>query len=122
MQNQFITSFMFQLAPQLPGLILWIVGIAISLYSRQKNPKKFLLTTISFSIFFLIALANPIFSAWMTTQYTKGGFSASQMNYGYQILGLVSTPFWLAAWVILFVAIFNQKYNSVETNLNQPSQ
>jgi len=122
MQSQFITALIFQLGSQLPSLVLYMAGIALSLYSRPKNPGKFLLTTISFLIFLLITLANSMLSVWIITQHAEGGFSNAQLSFGYQALGTVTELFRITAWIILFVAIFNHKYNSTEASPNQLNQ
>lgn len=119
MQSQFTTAFIYQFGQQLPSLILFSIGIALSLYSRSKNPKKFLLTTISFSILLLISLANPIFSAWLITQYAEKDISVTQYAFRNELFSLMYIPFWLTAWIILFFAIFNQKCNLSEAATNQ---
>jgi hypothetical protein len=119
MQNPFLTIFFSQLGGYLPGFILNVVGISISIVSYRKNPKKFLLTTISFSIFFLNSLAGLIFYTWTTSKMFDKTLSATQASLNYQLSGCISTPIWLAAWVILFVVIFNKKYNSEENTHEQ---
>jgi hypothetical protein len=118
MQNPFLTILFSQLGHYLPGFILDIVGISISIVSYRKSPQKFLLTTISFSIFFLNSLANLIFYTWTTTKILDKTLSATQAGLNYQLSDCISTPIWLTAWVILFVVIFNKKYNS-EKNIHE---
>jgi hypothetical protein len=119
MQNQFLTIFFSQLGHYLPGLILDIVGISLSIFSHRKNPQKFLLTTISFSIFFLSSLASQFFYAWTTSQLFDHRLSVYQIGYSNQLFEFISTPIWLTAWVILLVVIFNQKNNSADNNLEK---
>lgn len=115
MQNFEYISFIVLFLPQIPHLILWTTGIVFSLLFRRANPKKFLLTTISFSIFFLLSLANPFFYSWLGIQFNNDNLStATQLGYSNFIFGAISQIVWFIAWIILFVAIFSKQYNQIE--------
>jgi len=84
---------------RVPYYLVYVLGVALSLYFYHKNPKKYLLTTISFSLFFLVNLLGQIFVITVNTQ---------------QIFTIVSNIMAIAAWIVLLIAIFIQPINSIE--------
>lgn len=119
MPTAFLGTVIYQFSPQIPALILWLIGIGLSLYYWRKNPSKYLLTTISFSIHFLVGCINPLFATWMTMQLTENAISASQMSFGYQLFWCLSMPISVTASILLFIALFSPKHNTGDIN-NEP--
>jgi hypothetical protein len=112
MKNEFLTSLVISISTQIPTLLIWIAGISLSVYFRKRNPKKYLLTSMAFLVFLLDTLANSVFSAWIMTNFIATGEPSPQMT---EIaVGFLSTFSLTIAWVVLFFAIFNPKFNSVE--------
>jgi hypothetical protein len=112
LENEFVTSLIITVATQIPSLLIWVIGISLSVYFRQRNPKKSLLTTIAFMIFLLNTIGSSVFSTWIMMNFVATGEplpGLSQMAFS-----LLSTLSVTIAWVILLFAIFSSKFNSVE--------
>ncbi|WKZ39395.1 MAG: hypothetical protein QY328_14110 [Anaerolineales bacterium] len=112
MKNELLTSLVISISTQIPILLIWIAGISLSVYFRKRNPKKFLLTLTAFLVFLLDTIANSVFSAWIITNFITSGEPSPQMTQ--MAVGFISTLGSTLAWVVLFFAIFNPKFNSVE--------
>ncbi len=113
--NEFVTSLAITIATKIYVLLIWIIGISLSLYFHRRNPKKFFLTSGAFLIFLLNTITDSIFAAWITTNFVVTGKPSPQMI---QIAaGFLSTISSTIAWVILFFAIFSPKFNSIERDI-----
>ncbi len=117
MENEFVTSLVIAIATQIPVLLIWVIGISLSLYFHHRNPKKFYLSLVAFLIFLLNTIANSVFSAWVTTSFVATGKPFPQMTL--IAAGFLSTIGSTIGWVILFFAIFSPKFNSIEGNTSQ---
>lgn len=87
---------------QISYMLIFIVGIGLSIYFRSKNPRKHLLTLVSFSLFFLVSL----FWRMINTRV----FTIADDNL--QILNNVTTIINKIAWIVLIIALFMQSNNS----------
>jgi hypothetical protein len=110
-----ITKFM----GLIPKLIIFAIGIIISVRYGSRNPKKYLLMTVSFSLLFFITLSGRVFSEWAILQYQETQYSTTIYLNRILIFGVIEMLIWLSAWIILFVAIFNPKNNLLKDNLSE---
>lgn len=86
-------------------MLVWVVGIILSLANRWRNPKKFLMILISCAIFLSTHITQILYLRWWVRQ-------ADRLNYS--SYGTLFTVLSVIGWVILFYAIFNSKINATE--------
>jgi disulfide bond formation protein DsbB len=93
------------------SLFVSIVGLALSIYYRKLNPKKFRFTSIAFGLFLIGAIISGLLSAWIDIGSLQASASQSQTAMGYSAITCISSLFQIAAWVLLFIVIFSPKAN-----------
>jgi hypothetical protein len=94
------------------SLFIPLLGLLLSLYFRQRNPKKFHLTAISFTIFILGEILIPMLTTWLEINYAQQGVSLNQRATGYSVVNCASTFVYITAWIILLFAIFSHKFDT----------
>jgi hypothetical protein len=109
--NQSFMVGIYQFLYALPALAGQGVGIILSIVFRRRNPGKFRLTLISFSMSMANSLVSTFFSVWFLTSVdldiTTRGAVMQGANICSSIVRLVSLT-------LLFLALFNPKYNPAE--------
>ncbi len=115
--NQAIHSIVFLMLTRLSGLLLSvsIIGLALSLYLRKRNPKKFRLTSIAFAIILAGTILTAILSAWIDVNYVQAGVPASQTAMVYSSVTCISALVNVTSWIMLLIAIFSQKLNPADS-------
>jgi hypothetical protein len=113
MNCEFVACLLKTVGAQLPDFLMPLIGVALSIYFFKRNPGKFRLTIIAFSIFFLITFGYVLFIAWQS----ESPVNDSQLGLlGFNCLTGITLP---AAWILIVVSIFHPRYaadgNSVST-------
>ena len=116
--NQLLNSVLFIGVTKISGLSLFvsIVGLALSIYYRKSNPKKFRFTSIAFGLFLIGAIISGLLSAWVDIGSMQAGAAQSQTAMGYSAITCISSLFQIAAWVLLFIVMFSPKDNESASN------
>ncbi len=111
--HQLLNSVLFIGITKISGLSLFVsvVGLALSIYYRKSNPKKFRFTSIAFGLFLIGAIISGLLSAWVDIGSMQAGAAQPQTAMGYSAITCISSLFQIAAWVLLFIVIFSPKAN-----------
>jgi ABC-type antimicrobial peptide transport system permease subunit len=96
-------SYIVQNPTQVLIWIVFCIGVVLSILYRKANPQKYTLTLIAFAIFLLDGIGNAIVFIRATNLE-----SFVQREQSFVAYDCVSTPFWIAAWIMLFIALFQQ--------------
>lgn len=102
-----LSSTFASLVPQTPFIIIWIVGISLSIYFRKRDLKKFLLTSIAFGLFLLSAIIYPALLAWLTLNSNSTDLSVLKTSQ--TVFYLFSSLISVIGWVLLLIAIFRSE-------------
>jgi hypothetical protein len=92
-------------------ILVWIIGIILSLKSRRRNPKKYLLTLLACSVFLASEITSILVRQWYFSLEDRHAHWST-----YHTLSTVTTILGVLAWVILFYAIFNPTISATETD------
>ena len=111
MEVNFWAHFKQFLLFQIPFLLIWVVGIILSIRFRKRNLQKFRFVFIAFTIF-LIGSTGDVF----TSSLSYVPFSNSN-QYIPGMLYWISLLINVIAWAVLLNAIFNQRLNSVNEKI-----
>jgi len=115
--DQAIHSMVFLMLTRPSWLLMSvsIIGLVLSLYFRKRNPKKFQLTSIAFSIILVGTILTAILSAWIDVNYVQAGVPASQTVLVYSSVTCISALVNVTSWIMLLIAIFSQKLNPADS-------
>ena len=111
--HQLLNSVLFLSVTKISVVSLFVslVGLALSIYFRKSNPKKFRLISIAFTLFLIGTIFSGLLSAWVDIGLMQAGTSSSQNVLRASVLTCISSLFQIASWVVLFVVIFSPKIN-----------
>jgi len=98
------------------NLLISIIGLALSLYFRQSNRKKFRVTSIAFGLILVGTIITGFLSAWIDISSLQASAPQSQAAMGYTVTTCIASLVQIASWVLLLVVIFSQKYNELISN------
>ena len=91
-------------------ILVWTIGIFLSLKSRRRNPKKYLLIFLACSVFLSSEITSILVRQWYFLQEDRLAHTST-----YLTLSTATTILGVLAWVILFYAIFNPTISAAET-------
>lgn len=97
-------------------MLVWIIGIILSLKNRRRNPKKYLLTLLACSVFLSSAITRILVQQWYFLQEDRLAHLSTYRN-----LSTVATFLEVLAWVILFYVIFNPIIRSAAETGKMPT-
>lgn len=89
-----------------PLLLVYIVGIVLSIVFWRKHPQLSMLTLIAFSIFAFSSLCNGLGQIYVTSSIRSGDLRVTDVSTFYLIWGILQTVAGIAAWVLLLIALF----------------
>jgi len=118
MGSTFWAYFKYFLPYQTPFLLLWVVGLILSIHFRQRNPKKFGFASIAFAVFLIGTIGGIVASSMFYEIIATSAKTVPEMTYRL----IYWIPYWVPiatnviAWVILLKAIFNRKMDLVSGN------
>jgi hypothetical protein len=110
-QNMFgLDQLVWRFAIYAPLLLVWLIGLIISLVTWRKHPQVSLLAAVGFGIQLLQSTAWMLFFYWITSQRGAFGWSAENMSLILGIANLIQTSLSAIAWVLIILAIFRWRY------------
>ena len=114
--DQLIHSVVFLVFTKLSALYLMvsITGFGLSQYFRNRNPRKFRLTSICFAILFLGTTLTSMLSAWVQVYYVQAEAPTTQIGMAYASVNCVSAFTNIIVWTIILIIIFSKKINPMD--------
>lgn len=89
-----------------PMLIVWTIGLTMSLSRRQQQPAYFW-AALAFAGFIVSTVANSVLSMLIThTAMTSG--SSQNIGLWFSLQGIVSVVLNVVCWTLLFIALFSR--------------
>ncbi len=85
-------------------ILIWIVGIAISITRRKEHYRKSLLATTSFIILIITNLATLFLQSLLPVM-----LEIRQLGLAFMVMGGIASIFNSIAWIILLMALFGKK-------------
>lgn len=113
--STFLALFVSQIAPQLPLLGVFVVGIIIAIIRFRLHQNVSLLAIIGLSVLLIWHVLSSVVYSLVPTLAIENGWAASQMGVLYSAVGLFGALISTAAWICLLVALFGWRKHS--TNL-----
>jgi hypothetical protein len=108
--------FLQEFLSSIPFLAVWGLGVVLSMMFLRQNRKKFTLTLISFLIFIVNNIGDIYIRSMLLEEISSRSITAVQMtSYSSSFRYCVSMPLWIIGWILLLIAIFNPKLDSIET-------
>lgn len=98
------------------ALLIPLIGLALSLYYRPRNRKKFQLTSVAFALLLIGTIFLAMLSSWLEINYNQQAVSAQQRAAGYSAVNCVSALVNLISWIILLYALFSSRFNPNNEN------
>lgn len=109
-----MASWIFQHLGEIPRLIIWVIGIALSINYWKQNPRKFLFILIACSLFLIQQLTGTFITDWWNSQAVNPSVNRLESYSTFHTTQTILSIIWILAWGILFYAIFNPKINHAE--------
>jgi hypothetical protein len=106
------TSFdlktLFQLyLPQLPLLLVWLVGALVALITLRRHPRISALVLIAMFLLIGQSVFGTFALHWFTTNQSRGRMSPQELTTQLMGLNLARAGFTAAAWALILVAAFS---------------
>lgn len=89
-----------------PMLILWTIGLTISLGRQQQQPAYFW-ATLAFAGFIITTLANSSFSMVLTRMAMTSG-SPQSIGLWFSVQGIISVVLNIGCWILMLMALFSR--------------
>lgn len=108
--TSFVTPFLYTLAFNVPYLIVYLVGMVLSIVFRNRNSKVSVLSFIAFLLFSIVTVITIGHYAWLYFyMYPSGAYSSGIISISFTVISTIRTLFELAGFVLLIIAIFMKK-------------
>lgn len=108
--TSFITPFLYTLAFNVPYLVVYILGMVLSIVFRERNVKVSALSFIAFLLFTLVTVITIGHYAWLYFyMYPSGNYSAGVISISFTVISTIRTLFELIGFVLLIIAIFMKR-------------
>jgi hypothetical protein len=102
-----IDQLLWQIAISAPLLIVWIIGIVLSVATWRKHPQVSLLAFVGFAIQLFQSSGGILFYYyWLTTQPGVFGMSSQQFGMVFSIVNFAQICLSAVAWALVLFAIF----------------
>ena len=112
---EYLTAIFSSLLPQLPSLILHVVGLGFSISRRNEYPRVALAAGIYFGLAILIGLASQIYVI-LPMYMTQQGGSTTDISGLFATLTYICIPFRVVMDIALLYAIFAPRNRSTDSN------
>ena len=99
--------FLSQFAIQAPLLLVWLVGIALSLLWWQRAPKVAAVTCVACALFIVDALIGTFISVALPRMLIERGQGTAQVGLAFTLIGLFRSLLHAALWSAVLFAIFS---------------
>jgi hypothetical protein len=100
-------TFLLQFAIQTPLVLVWIVGIGLSLVHWRRYPRIAPATCIACTLFIADALVGTLISLLLPSLMVERGQSAAQIGGVFAAVGAVRSLFHAVLWAAILFAIFS---------------
>ncbi len=97
---------------QLPVILVWLVGVCLSLIYWQRHPKVSLLTLGAIVILSVEMFGSTFLNLWLPQRLRSTGWNSSLSALFYQVVGIVEALIRAVAWGFLIAAIFRWRHES----------
>jgi len=98
--------FLNVMAPRLPMLLLFAIGIVIAALRWNRHPGVSLLACLAFGLMGLSSVVHALAYTWVTIHWRQEGWTEMQMAYAYAILTGFQTTVSFFALILLMCAVF----------------
>lgn len=115
-----IGSMFWELASRIiyesPVLIVYVVGIVLSIRSSRQNGRRYRLTLISFILFAFVSVGGTLILAYVFERHGGSSGNTDQLKVYVDLLEIVSIVLETGAWVLLLIALFSRltTHNNLE--------
>ncbi len=94
------------LLPSLPGIIVWLVGVAIALATWRRHPRVSQTALVACVLLLVNAAAGPVAQFWLFQGMSQLGRTSAEYGRLLGLLTLVRVAFSTVGYVLLLVAVF----------------
>ncbi|KAB8143742.1 hypothetical protein F8S13_07475 [Chloroflexia bacterium SDU3-3] len=100
-----LTTFFSQLVSTVPLLVIWIIGLVLSL-TRMGQDRRYQLTAVAFGIFLLAGLAGSFSGVLIASVAARSDITTASWVIG--LFGLAIMAVNCVGWVLLLLALFRR--------------
>jgi hypothetical protein len=97
---------------QLPVVLVWLVGVILSLFYWQRHPQVSLWTLIAIVVLFAESFVSTYLNIWLPIKLHSAGWTSSQLALIYPVMGGIESLIRAVAWGFLLAAIFRGRNKS----------
>lgn len=99
------STFMVYLV-QSPVILVWLIGLVLSLVYWRRHPTVSLVAIIAIMGFLVISLISTYVSTWLPMTLRERGWSIGQIGIALTARGIISSLVSAVLWGLLLAAIF----------------
>jgi tryptophan-rich sensory protein len=92
----------------LPYVIVWLIGLVLSLVYWQRNPKVSRLALVAFAGFLITSFIFTFLRVRLPVTFQERNLSASRLGTAYTTINVISSPVSAGLWGPLLAAIFGR--------------
>ncbi len=110
----------------LPVVVIWIVGIILSLIRWKRHPRISMLALLGLAGFMIMFVFNLVINIWASHTFygNENAWTASQIETFYNVKGVITALIEAGFWVMLIYAIFamrGEQSRPAQANYGQPA-
>ena len=106
MTNNNLAVLSSLLLPSLPAIIIWLVGITVSLSTWRRHPRVSQTALVACVLLLVNAAAGPVAQFWLFLRMTQLGGTAMEYGRMMGLVTLVRVAFSTVGYVLLLFAVF----------------
>jgi MFS family permease len=103
---------------QFPVVLVWLIGLVLSLVYWRRHPKVSLLTFIAIAGLLVSSLIGTYLSVWLPVTLQERGWSANQIGTVIAARGIIGSLIAAVLWGLLIAAIFGWRSKQGEVPRN----
>ena len=109
-RNEFL-RYLIGYGTYLPVVVIWIVGVIVSLTRWKRHPKISMLALIGLLGFLVMFLLNMIVNIWASQTFYKSGdsWTPDQVETFYTVKGIITSLIDAGLWALVVSAIFARR-------------
>lgn len=104
--NSIAFSAVSSCLPQLPLILVWLVGIVLAVTRWQRHPKVSMLALIALILTLLETIVSNFLSIWLPIMLTEQGTSATQIGTIFGVWRFIASLVGAVIWGLVLAAIF----------------
>jgi hypothetical protein len=112
---EYISPILASLLPQAPSIILYIVGLWLSISRREQYPRIYLVAGIYFGLAVLLRLANLLYVV-LPVYMSQQDMTSLDIGATFSILNIICVPFHVVMDIALLYAIFAPRNHKSDPN------